>query len=296
LDALAHDVDKMYEGDVAALHATRVASRRLRELLPTLQLDADTAHDLRRRLKKFTKALGTVRELDVLMLLIQELRRNPRCAKGGLRHVGAEVREARMAAHERLVSKFPLKRVERLARRLERAAKHLKDDIRPGRRHSERRPGATWLWTLDAQATHRAARVQSAIQSAGTVYRLEGLHEVRIALKKLRYAAELGAEASGARSSADLATLKNAQDLLGRLHDLEVLINRIRHVQISLSPPNLTMWRDLASVVRTVEDECRALHARYIHQRPKLMALAQRVGETQRPAAQSGGRRVVARA
>jgi CHAD domain-containing protein len=152
------------------------------------------------------------------------------------------------------------------------------------------------LWTLDAQATHRAARVQSAIQSAGTVYRLEGLHEVRIALKKLRYSVELGSEARGTRSSGDLATLRNAQDLLGRLHDLEVLISRIRHAQISLSPPNLTIWRDLASVVRTAEDECRALHAQYFHERPKLMAIAQRLEETQQSPAQSGSRRVVARA
>jgi CHAD domain-containing protein len=292
LDALTRDAQGIYEGDVAALHATRVASRRLRELLPTLELDAKTARDLQRRLKKFTKALGAVRELDVMLLLIQELHRNPDCSRRGLKHVGALVRQAQAAAHERLVSRFPLDRIHRLTRRLERAGRHLNADDRRGRTHRDRRPKRAWLWMLDAQATRRAARVQSAIQSAGAVYRLEGLHEVRIALKKLRYAAELGAEARQTRSSADIAALKTAQDLLGRLHDQEVLITRIRQAQVSLSPPNLTIWRELASLVRAIEDDCRALHARYIRDRPKLMAIAGKLGEMQEPRPEHGNRAV----
>ena len=42
-------------GDVRALHRTRVASRRLREVLPVLQLDPDMAHKLGRRLRKITQ-------------------------------------------------------------------------------------------------------------------------------------------------------------------------------------------------------------------------------------------------
>jgi hypothetical protein len=42
------------QGDVAALHHTRVASRRLRALVPMLQIDGDAAKKLGRRLRKVT--------------------------------------------------------------------------------------------------------------------------------------------------------------------------------------------------------------------------------------------------
>jgi CHAD domain-containing protein len=52
----------------------------------------------------------------------------------------------------------------------------------------------------------------------------EQLHDARLAVKKLRYAAELVAEVTDRRIDSDIARLKAAQDLLGRLHDLETLL------------------------------------------------------------------------
>src|SRR5205823_7631267 len=61
------------QGDVRALHRTRVASRRLRELVPVLQLDRPLTRKLVRRLRRVTDRLGSVRELDVLLLLLDQL-------------------------------------------------------------------------------------------------------------------------------------------------------------------------------------------------------------------------------
>src|SRR3954462_8041939 len=72
LDPFARALGSVEQGNVRALHRARVASRRLRELLPMLQLDADASRKLNRRLKKVTTRLGNVRELDVLLLLIDE--------------------------------------------------------------------------------------------------------------------------------------------------------------------------------------------------------------------------------
>src|SRR5262245_18680174 len=58
-------------GDVKAVHRTRVATRRIRELLPLLGLKSLAASKLERRLRKLTRRLGAVRELDVLLLLIK---------------------------------------------------------------------------------------------------------------------------------------------------------------------------------------------------------------------------------
>jgi CHAD domain-containing protein len=106
----------------------------------------------------------------------------------------------------------------------------------------------------------------------------EYLHDVRIALKKLRYAAELLRETRHDRTSADLRVLKGAQDVLGRLHDLEVLLEWVRQVQASLSTPDLTAWRDLGSLAHAIEDDCRLLHARYMRDRARLTAIADRMG------------------
>src|SRR6185369_7005168 len=61
------------EGDARALHQARVASRRLREILPVLQVAPDVTSRLGKRLRRVTQRLGVVRELDVLCLLIEEL-------------------------------------------------------------------------------------------------------------------------------------------------------------------------------------------------------------------------------
>jgi CHAD domain-containing protein len=105
------------------------------------------------------------------------------------------------------------------------------------------------------------------------VYLPERLHAVRIAIKKLRYAMELDAELANVKSSPGLAQLRREQDVLGRLHDLQVLIDRTREEQASLSPPDLRVWRELDVLVAALEDDCRRLHGRFVHDAPALQAL-----------------------
>jgi CHAD domain-containing protein len=97
------------------------------------------------------------------------------------------------------------------------------------------------------------------------------------ALKKLRYAMELSLEARQRRESADLVALKGAQDLLGRIHDLEMLVTFTRRLQISQSPPDLTASRELEPLLSALAKECRALHARYMRDRTKILAIADRM-------------------
>src|SRR4029450_5371896 len=48
--AFAREIDDVARGDEDALHRARVASRRLRELLPLLELDGETSRKLTRQL------------------------------------------------------------------------------------------------------------------------------------------------------------------------------------------------------------------------------------------------------
>jgi CHAD domain-containing protein len=281
LDAFVHQLPLVAQGSVEGLHRARVASRRLRELIPLLTLDRETTRHLTRRLRKVTKQLGAVRELDVLMLLLDELRRDSRYSPAALKQVGAAVVQARVTACARVAIKLPTAKLERLADRLVRAGASVKADDSEAPHPGAHRPTRAWLWALDARLARRAARSRTAIEAAGALYLPEPLHDVRIALKKLRYTAELSRRPERPRKTADLAALKAAQALLGRLHDLEVLIAWARELQASLSPPNLTAWRELGALVHAVEPECRQLHARYMRDRSKLIAIADRMGADQ---------------
>jgi CHAD domain-containing protein len=276
LAAFVREFPGLEQGSVQALHRARVASRRLRELLPLMAVDRETARTLQRRLRDVTQKLGDVRELDVLLQLIEELRGNSvRYRREGLEEIETAVARARHAARERLPQALPLSKLQRLAARLERADKT--EDV-PNAAPVVRRPKRAWLWALEARMAQRAARVRSAIDVAGTLYAPDRLHDGRIAVKKLRYVMELLHDAGRQHVTSDLDTLKSAQDLLGRLHDFEVLMRWGREAQASLPATNLGARRELALLLLGLEDDCRRMHGRYMRDRAALLAIADRLG------------------
>lgn len=263
-----HGVEK---GSVPALHRARVASRRLREVLPVLQLDSDVSGRLGKRLRRVTHRLGTVRELDVLLLLVDELHESGRYDEAALSRVAGAIAEERGKARGRLSSRLPIRELRRLSNKLQKVADEVADEAREGA------TARGWRWVIDARVKHRAETLKEAIDAAG-VYLGDRVHAVRVAVKKVRYAVELEAEISAEESwRADLVTLKRVQSVLGRLHDWEVLIDRVRQVQASLTPPNLTLWRALGGLLTAVETECRRLHARYVRDAAALAALCDRI-------------------
>jgi CHAD domain-containing protein len=274
LDQFTRVLTSVEQGDVRGLHRARVASRRLRELLPMLQLDADKARKLGRRLRKVTTRLGTVRELDVLLLLVDEHHVSGRSRSSALGRVGISVAKDRDDARKRLSTRLPVAGMRRLAEKLDRVV----EQLRVAEGSSSRAAARHWRLAVDAQVASRAVRLSAAMADAGAMYLPERLHTVRIAMKKLRYAVELSAEISGTSRRAGLNALKRGQDLLGRLHDLQVLIERVRQVQASLMPPNLTVWRDLDALGLSLENDSRLLHARYMRSREALLALADELG------------------
>jgi CHAD domain-containing protein len=290
LTAFAREIDDVVGGSVDALHRARVASRRLRELLPLLGLDGDSARKLNRQLRKITRQLGDVRELDVLIKLIDELERSRRYSPAALTTLSQVIGRKRDAARERLAAKLPASKLIRLANRLERAVRSRES---AGAKVRERDPihaRRAWLFALDARLARRAARLHETIAMAGALYAPEPLHDVRIALKKLRYTAELSLEAGRLRAAGDVATLKASQDLLGRLHDYDVLIAAGRDVQASLVRPELNGWRELTRLVHRIEDECREMHARYMRDRAALLAIATRIGAAHARTSAGSGR------
>jgi CHAD domain-containing protein len=280
-------------GDVRAVHRMRIATRRLRELLPVLPSGGDEAAKLSRRLRRVTRGLGPLRELDVTAQLVDELRGPFRRHRPALDRVADVVEGDRTAARRKVTSKHAVVERARVARRLA----ELSDAVERGeasRAHDDAEHARAWRWAVQARVVRRAERLRRAIDEAGGVYLPERLHAVRIAVKKLRYALELLVDLGGA-SSADLRTLKERQDVLGRMHDLQGLMARVRSLEASRGA-SIEDRTGLAALVDALEDECRLLHARYVSDRPALAALAVRLGVRRREAVSRAvrtGRRAV---
>jgi CHAD domain-containing protein len=119
--------------------------------------------------------------------------------------------------------------------------------------------------------------LRTAIEHAGGIYLADRLHRVRVAAKKLRYALEIQRELTHSRSTAQLNRLKTQQDLLGRMHDLEMLIERARGVQAELTPRDRRGMAELKTLIRVLEGECRDGHATYMRGRPALLKLCEAV-------------------
>lgn len=263
LDAFTRLFHKVEGGDIRAIHRARVASRRLRELVPVLELDPATCARLLRDLRRATRALGRVRELDVMAHLLTDLNEEPGELDGGVSEVSAHLRKARRLALAREVRKGRLSAdLRRLGKRLARSLTTL--DQRGSR---ERR---RWRWALEARVVRRADVLEGAMREAGPFYLPEKLHAVRIALKKFRYAVELSAEASQT-APPELRVLRRAQTLLGDLHDRQRLVDRIREVQATTASGDRRVSRQLDGLIARLEDECRVIHARYVRGRQRVL-------------------------
>jgi CHAD domain-containing protein len=211
--------------------------------------------------------------------LIDELHVSRPIHQAALRRVRTEVAAARDASRKRLRDRVPVERLQRLSKKLSRLLEQLTErQERRRKKGSAVRAGRDLQWAIDARVANRAARLNEAMIAAGAVYLPERLHDVRIASKKLRYALELWEHTRGERNTPAVRALKRVQALLGRMHDLQVLIERVREVQASLTPPSLAAWRELDELVVTLEDMCRRLHARYVREREGLESLTRRAG------------------
>ncbi|HEY7292094.1 MAG TPA: CHAD domain-containing protein [Vicinamibacterales bacterium] len=277
LDRFSHAMAGIERGDVRSLHRVRVASRRLRELVPILQLEADTAKKLSRRLRKVTARLGSLRELDVLVALIDDLRRSSPEHREALNRVGVAVAKARDESRKRRLDELPAEELDRVARKLARVLNDVRRSEEAGSARGGPARAKAALWAIDARIAHRAGRLQQFVQSAGALYLPDRLHAVRIAVKKLRYAIELAPASHQPRRADDLRGLRRVQEILGRMHDFQVLIDRVRGVQASLAPPSLAAWRQLDALLTAMDDECRRLHARYVRARADLDELTRRL-------------------
>jgi CHAD domain-containing protein len=253
--ALKRHLPQAVAGDDLAVHQARVTSRRLREAVPVLAtgLSGSKAGKARRKIRRLTRALGSVRELDVTVQLLDELARSPYVSRDAVEDVRARVMKERDAKRKTMIERLEDVNVEKLDRRLASVGSALNEAT-----------AEPWRKALAARLLRRSRRLTLAMSEAGQMYAPERLHAVRIAAKKLRYGLELAAGSGLKQAAPHVRTIKRAQELLGKLHDLQVLQNHVAAVQAEPRTGRIQSRAALENLGRQIEDQCRLLHGRYV--------------------------------
>lgn len=253
--------------------ATRawVATRRLRELLPILQLNGPLAEKVNVKLRRIVRRVEIVRQTEALLGLLDDVLERERRGRLAASRVRESLEQEAKRARTGLVRK-------RVGHDIRRVAAKLTDQLETLRATGDNQTQVRDLqWALRARVARRAADLNVAIQAAGSVYLASRLVDVRAALRKLRFGAELASEAMPGVTSADVRMLIRLHRLLAELDDQQALIDRIRHLQSTLATPDLKAWRDLDVLVVSLETRCRGQHARYVRERTALVALCDRL-------------------
>ncbi len=213
--------------DLEALHDMRVWSRRLREALEIFAFcfSQKIYNKLYARVRQVTKALGRAREADVAVEFFAKL------------HAAAEDLTERFALEDVLM---------RLTREQQRRRAKMQDKLDQKARAStlpEEMAAAFQRLSLQP-ASRRGPRTALRLARTLLAQRLQtvfaarhaitgeddstGLHNLRIAVKKLRYALEAMEFAAGEAAAANLKFFKKLQSVLGDLHDRDVFIATIK--------------------------------------------------------------------
>ena len=268
LGALSRHLPRATEGDIEPLHQARVATRRLREILPlcACEVPRGLANRALRRVRRVGRALGDVREIDVSIDVVAEIIQTGTVDSAAGRRLQQYLQDEREERRERMLDRLSSVSSRKLERDLADVARVL----------GMRRQTDEWAQTLAVQIERRSEGVQRAVGEAGALYISDRVHRVRIAVKKLRYALELAGDTGEARTREAVRGLKEIQEVLGRLHDLSVLGGMIQDLTMPTpdadAPP---VNAELEALRLALAGECRGLHSQYVGQRESLLRICQ---------------------
>lgn len=195
-------------GASADVHALRVAARRLNEPLHLMEesLGAKRSRRGRRALRTARRAFSHVRDLDVLADTFREHEASG-LIRADQRAGLVPILEAwRDSAWRRAQEVCKSSRVAQCVSRVEAAIKQFA--------RSRKRCRAKAVEILDCHFAERVTALKAGAIGAGA-----DLHPARIAVKKLRYCAELRQQLGLANHEAMIAQLTDAQTLLGHWND-----------------------------------------------------------------------------
>ncbi len=210
-------------------------------------------------LRKMTRRLGRARDVDVQLGLLESL--EPAAPRTGedVQALRSEWRARRDRRVRRLIKSLERLRVEQQLGDLAARLKTHAPALLVAGRHAWAAPA--WENVLGAELRDLAGAVAAGIDRAGGVMFSNRLHEARISIKKLRYAMEIATVTGRANLERSVRSVRKAQQILGSIHDLDVLakaVRKTRHGEERILP--------------VVEYQRRTLHDRYLRRRAAVLA------------------------
>jgi CHAD domain-containing protein len=208
--------------DETAVHQARVSIRRLRSDLRTFVrlLDANWARELRERLRWPQDVLSAARDADVVL---EAARRAgaalPESDRRIVEDVLAPMRAARERAYDVVREMLRDPRYVPMLCALVDAAKHP-----PLNQHADRPAAGAVAEILD----HSWATLRRRVRARSRPPSDRELHGIRIAAKRVRYAAEAIAPVAGRRAERFGRDAERLQTVLGEQHDAVLACERLR--------------------------------------------------------------------
>lgn len=222
--------------DADAVHDLRVAIRRCRSVAAAIEeIDPDPAWpEMRKVGRKLFRALGALRDAQVMDEWVKKLGPETDPVRAHLL-AGFEAREPQLREEAlRAVSKFDQREWKNLSRAL--------------RQRSRIVPAGSLA--AECLALERFEGAKELHAKALRTEKPKPWHALRIGLKRFRYTVESLLPEQHAIWSDQL---KRVQDLLGEVHDLDVLANLVRNSEFVETEDSLSVW---AEIIGRERQEC----------------------------------------
>jgi len=212
-------------GDTEDVHQARVACRRLRSAFDFFgdDFEGQRLTTFGERIKKLTKSLGTVRDIDVQIEFLKEVLADidseHKKVRPGVKRILLRWGQRRQAAQAKII-----KVVDKIQK------KHMLTDIhleveRILFERQEAQPDLTpsmVMGRIVERLQNRVADVLSQKRSLGRPEDSAGHHALRISIKKLRYEMEISDIVLRGRLKNSIKKVKKIQTILGYLQDCVV--------------------------------------------------------------------------
>ncbi len=263
LDGLLGHLPAVFDGDVEGVHQARIATRRLREVLPLAIDPLDPG--LLGRVKEAGRQLGRARDIDVMVELLADVGDRALSTAGVAARARQTLRARQQTERRGMVKGLEQLELEELGRYLAAGRRWLPWAAHPA--------GIAWSsdWRspLRARIGARASDVADAVRHATGIYFPNRAHRARVAIKKLRYAVEVAMDTGVWRHERLLKDLRRVQSTLGAMHDRQVLDDALEDL-VGADAPSA----DVAALRKTLQDDIVRHHAEYLRRRDRIFAMA----------------------
>jgi CHAD domain-containing protein len=251
---LQHETGSRTGDDIEDVHQMRVSIRRMRSTFSLLSpyYRRKVADSFTSQLRKVARALGEVRDLDVLMDDLMSLQSSLKGEKqAAIQGILAEVEQQRTAARNDLVKALDAKSYRRLVKDFSR---FLTSAGKGAQSHDDNVTPYQVRHVLPVMISERLAVVrayETVLDSAD----FETLHGLRIEFKRLRYAVALFQEVLGTQIDDFIDELKQIQDHLGRLNDIVVARDWFDSIADGLDEAQTAVIQDYADSLTAEEQD-----------------------------------------